>query len=156
MGVRFSHVFRSFEAFFGFGALRNGASRVSIVVILAAVQSAALASPDCSNAGLKPSGECSTKLEYCKHTSIVLVLAVRGRESGMTESDNFSKLSSNSTHENWYVKYSDVVKDIVHQVYTKESAYQKLRARIAPSMALAVSALTDGCNADTSVTLEPR
>jgi len=52
-----------------------------------------------------------------------------------------------------------VVKDIVHQIYAKEPAYQKLKARIVASvqsMALAIPALTQGCNADTSVTFEAR
>jgi hypothetical protein len=46
-----------------------------------------------------------------------------------------------------------------YQIYTKEPAYQKLKTRIAPSvqaMALAIPALTQGCNADTSVTFEAR
>ena len=52
-----------------------------------------------------------------------------------------------------------MVKDIIDQIYSKEPAYQKLKARIAPSvqsMALAIPALTQGCNADTSVTFEAR
>ena len=156
MGVQFFLLFRPFEAFVGFGALQNVAGLLSTVVILTAAASVASASPDCSGAALKSSDECAAKWEYCNHTSIVLVLAVRGRESGMTEHANLLRLSSNTTHENWYVKHREVVKDIVHQVYTKEPSYRKLRARIAPSMAFAVSALTDGCNADTSVKVEPR
>ena len=156
MRGRFSLLSRPFEACFGFDALRNVAGFLPTLVVLAAVPSVAQASPDCSNPKLKSSVECVTKLEYCLHTSIVLVLAIRARQSGRSESDNFSKLTSNATHEIWYVKYRDVVKDIVHQVYTKETTYRKLRAAIAPSMALAVSTLTSGCDADTSVTVEPR
>ena len=133
--------------------------RTMLAAALAIVSSAAFASPECSNAGPKPSSECAAKMDYCRHTSIVLVLAVRGREDGLTEDANFLRLSANATKEAWYAKNSDVVKDIVHQIYSKEPAYQKLQARIAPnaqSMALAIPALTQGCNADTSVTFEAR
>ena len=80
------------------------------------------------------------------------MLAVRGREDGLTEDVNFSEPSANATQEVWYAKNSDVVKDIVHQIYSKEPAYQKLKARIATSvqsMALTIPALTRGCDADT-------
>jgi hypothetical protein len=132
--------------------------RVMLAATLAIVSSAAFASPDCSNAGPKPSSECVAKMDYCHHTSIVLVLAVRGREDGLAEDANFSRLSANTTKEVWYAKNGDVVKDIVHQIYSKEPAYQKLKARIAdvPSMAFAIPTLTQGCNADTSVTFEAR
>ena len=132
--------------------------RMIIAAALAILCSAAFASPDCSNAGPKPSSECVGKIDYCRHTSIVLTLAVRGREDGLTEDANFSKLSAPTTKEVWYEKNTDVVKDIVHQIYTKESAYQKLKARInnVPSMALAIPALTQGCNADKTVTFEAR
>ena len=123
------------------------------------MSSAALASPDCSNAGPKPSSECAAKMDYCRNTSIVLVLAVRGREDGLTEEANLSRLTANGSKEIWYAKNGDVVKDIVHQIYSKEPAYQKLKARIPPNaqgMALAIPALTQGCNADTSVTFEAR
>src|ERR1700733_8486635 len=121
--------------------------RMMLAAALAIVSSAALASPDCSNAGPKPSSACVAKMDYCRHTSIVLVLAVRGREDGLTEDANFSRLSANTTKEVWYEKNGDVVKDIVHQIYSKEPAYQKLKARIAdvPSMAFAIPALTQGC-----------
>jgi hypothetical protein len=52
-----------------------------------------------------------------------------------------------------------VVKDIVHQIYSKEPAHRKLKARIAPSVqntALVIPALMQGRNADTSVTFEAR
>jgi hypothetical protein len=132
--------------------------RMIFAAALAVVSSAAFASPDCSNAGPKPSSECVAKIDYCRHTSIVLVLAVRGREDGLTEDANFSKLSANNAKEVWYEKNTDVVKDIVHQTYSKESTYQKLKARIfnVPSMAFAIPALTQGCNADTKVTFEAR
>ena len=133
--------------------------RIILTAALAIVSSAAFASPDCSNAGPKPSSECVAKMDYCRHTSIVLVLAVRGRADGQTEEANFSRLNANATKEVWYAKNGDVVKDIVHQIYSKEPTYQKLKARIAPSvqsMALAIPALTQGCNADTSVTFEAR
>ena len=133
--------------------------RTILAAALAIMSSAAFASPDCSNAGPKPSSECAAKMDYCRHTSIVLVLAVRGRADGLTEDANFSRLNANATKEVWYAKNGDVVKDIVHQIYAKEPGYQKLKMRIAPSvqsMALAIPALTRGCNADTSVTFEAR
>jgi hypothetical protein len=132
--------------------------RTMLAAALAIVSSAAFASPECSNAGPKPSSECAAKIDYCRHTSIVLVLAVRGREDGLTEDANFSKLSANNAKEVWYEKNTDVVKDIVHQTYSKESTYQQLKARIfnVPSMAFAIPALTQGCNADTKVTFEAR
>lgn len=133
--------------------------RAILTAAVAIVSSAAFASPDCSNAGPKPSSECAAKIDYCRHTSIVLVLAVRGRADGMKEDANFSRLTTNATNEVWYAKNGDVVKDIVHQIYSKEPAYLKLKARIATSvqsMALAIPALTQGCNADASVTFEAR
>jgi hypothetical protein len=129
--------------------------RFAIAMILAAVSLPALASPDCSNVGPAPSSECATKVEYCAHNAIVLVLAVRAREAGMSEDANFSKLAGKDNREAWYVKHRDDVRDIVHQIYTNESAYQKLKVRIAPSAALAVSAIASGCNADTSVKIDP-
>jgi len=73
----------------------------------------------------------------------------------MSEIANFSKLAGKENREVWYVKHPDDVRDIVHQVYTKESTYQKLKARIAPSAALAIAAIADGCKADTSVKVDP-
>jgi hypothetical protein len=133
--------------------------RTLLTAVLAIASSAVFASPDCSNAGPKPSSECAAKIDYCRHTSIVLVLAVRGRADGMTEEANFSRLNSNAAQEVWYAKNGDVVKDIVHQIYSKEADYQKLKARIATSvqaMALAIPALTQGCDGDSSVTFEAR
>lgn len=133
--------------------------RVMPALALAIVSFPALASPDCSNAGPKPSSECVAKMDYCRHTSIVLVLALRGREDGLTEDANLAKRSGSAAKEIWYAKNSDVVKDIVHQIYSKEQTYQELKSRIPPnvqSMALAIPALAQGCNADTSVTFEAR
>lgn len=132
--------------------------RMPIAAVLAIGSSAALASPDCSNAGPKPSSACAAKLDYCRHTSITLVLAFRSRLDGKTEDATFATLGGN-TKEIWYVKNRDVVKDIVHQIYTKEPTFQKLKARIDPNvlgMARAISAITEGCNADTQVTFETR
>src|SRR5437764_1114703 len=97
---------------------RASSMRMILVAALAIMSSAAFASPDCSNAGPKPSSECVAKIDYCRHTSIVLALAVRGREDGLTEDANFSKLSAPTTKEVWYEKNTDVVKDIVHQIYS--------------------------------------
>src|SRR5579872_6683324 len=110
--------------------------RLAIAAILAMLSFPALAlSPDCSNAGPTPSSECKAKLDYCRYTSISLVLAFRSRHDGKTEDATFSALTANKTNEVWYVKNSDVVKDIVHQLYTNDSFYQKLKARIAPNVA---------------------
>lgn len=127
--------------------------RMSIAATLAS------ASPDCSNAGPKPPSERAAKMDYCRHTSIALVLAFRSRLDGKTEHATFSTLGANTTNEIWYVKNRDTVKDIVHQIYAKEPTYQKLKARIAPnaaSMARAISAITEGCEANTKVAVESR
>jgi hypothetical protein len=55
------------------------------------------------------------------------------------------------------VKNRDIVKDIVHQVYTKESNFQKMKAMIGRSvggMALAISQIAQGCASDPKVTVE--
>ena len=86
------------------------------------------------------------------------MLAYRARFDGKTEDATLLTLA-NATKEIWYERNRDVVKDIVHQLYTNDSFYQKLKARITPNvggMAMAISAITDGCNADTKVTIESR
>ena len=129
--------------------------RMAIAATLALLSFPALAaSPDCSKAAASPSSECKAKLDYCHYTSITLVLAFRHRLDGKTED---AALAPGKTDPIWYVKNRDVVKDIVHRVYTNESFYQKMKAQIDPSamgMARATSALIQGCNADTKVTVE--
>ena len=122
--------------------------------IVASLHSAAHASPDCSNPGPRPSAACVAKIDDCKKTSIVYVLAVLGRQSGLAEKDNLSRLASNTTNEVWYARNSKFVGDTVHMIYTDERAYKKLRAGIAPNMALALSKLISGCSADTSVKVD--
>jgi hypothetical protein len=129
--------------------------RFAIAMILATVSSLALASPDCSNAGAKPSSECAAKIEMCFHDSVVYVLAVRNRAAGLSESENFSRIAGNGNREVWYVKHSDDVRSIVHQLYANDAAYQKLKVGIAPSMAMALAKLASGCEADTSITIDP-
>jgi hypothetical protein len=127
-----------------------------LAAALAIFSCGAYASPDCSNAGAKPSSECIAKIDYCRNTSVVVVLGVRGREDGLTEDANLTRLVANATKEVWYARNTTVVKGIVHQIYSKEPAYRKLKARIfdTQSMALVIAALTRGCEADTSVTVE--
>ncbi len=129
--------------------------RFAVAMILAAVSGPALASPDCSQTGAKSTAECAAKREYCAHTAITLVLAVRAREDGRSEDASFAKLAGKENNEAWYAKHSETVKDIVHQVYANDATYQKLRARIAPSAALAIAAIGNGCIADTKVTVDP-
>lgn len=119
------------------------------VAVAAAGPSVVLASPDCSHAGPKLSAECVVKLDDCKKTSIVYVLAVLGRRSGMTEGDNLSNIAANSSKEVWYAKNSAFIKDTVHAIYTDEKTYRVLRAGIAPNMALELSKLIAGCAAPT-------
>src|SRR5580698_7423684 len=117
--------------------LEGGSMRFAIAIILATVSPLAFASPDCSNVGPKPSSECAAKIEMCFHDSVVYVLAVRNRASGLSESENFSRIAGNGNREVWYAKHSDEVRSILHQLYVDDAAYQKLKARIAPSMAMA-------------------
>ena len=130
---------------------------LGVLMVLGAGPTPALAaSPDCSNAGVHPSPACVAKLEYCNHTAIVTVLAVRAREAGTAEGASVATLSANTTHEAWYEKNRAVIKDIVHQVHSNDAAYAKLKETIGPLMALGIPTLANGCSADTSVTVEQR
>ena len=84
--------------------------RVAIAALLTILSLPVLASPDCSNPGPKPSAECVTKIDYCKYTSIVVVLSYRARLDGKSEAAAFAAPSTNEPA--WYARNPDVVKDI--------------------------------------------
>ena len=94
--------------------------RLMIAALLVVLSWPALASPNCSHAGPKPSAECAAKLDYCKYTSIVLVLAYRARLDGKAEDETFANLSKPTP--DWYQKNPAIVKDVVHQVFTIDSS----------------------------------
>ena len=133
------------------GARKYFGPLLSIIALSAACPAAALASPDCSHAGPRPSAACTVKIDDCKHTSIFYVLAVLDRGSGLTEDETLSRLNADAASRPWYAKNLKFVRDNLHQIYTNQVNYQKLRAGIAPNMALGLSRLINGCNADTSL-----
>ena len=132
--------------------------RLVLAAMLALLSAPALASPVCSHAGPK-TPECAAKLDYCRYTSIVLVLAYRARVDGKTEDATFARLSAPKSNEVWYQNNSAIVKDIVHQMFTIDSFYEKLKAEIAPTViaqAQAISAIDRGCDADPKVVVDSK
>jgi hypothetical protein len=124
-------------------------------VIWAALASPASASPDCSNIGPKPSAECAAKREMCFHDSVVYVLGTRNRADGLSEEQSFEKLTGKDNHEVWYVKHAADVRQILHSIYSDEKFYRRMREAIAPSMAMILAKLSNGCMADTSLKIDP-
>jgi hypothetical protein len=70
-----------------------------LAAVLAIVSSATLASPEFPKAGPKPSGQCAAKIDYCRHTSVVLALAVRAVKTDCRKDDNFWRLSADEMKE---------------------------------------------------------
>jgi len=133
--------------------------RLVLAAMLALLSAPALASPVCSHGGAKPTPECAAKLDYCRYTSIVVVLAYRARVDGKTEDATFARLSAPKSNEVWYQNNSAIVKDIVHQMFTIDSFYEKLKAEIAPTViaqAQAISAIDRGCDADPKVVVDSK
>ena len=131
--------------------------RIAIVAALAMLSSGALASPVCSRAAPKPSAECVTKLDYCKYTSIVFVLAFRSRLDGKTEDAAFAGYAANKTNEPWYARNLPVVKDVVHSIYKDDASFQKMKTLVGGgvgAMALAISDITKGCDGDPKIVVD--